>query len=267
MTRFAIFIFLSLISNNIFSQHLWFRDFQSAQTFAVEEGKLILIDFWASWCKPCRDMELHLWDTEEFAAISENFITLKIDIDQDKETAMSYNVKSIPKVVIINAAGELILEQTGFSNAKSYLNILGELPNDVRKLNDVLEPEIRKDKDMESSYKIALAYQELGRESNHYLIKDAFFDKSNEYLRKVKGESKLEGLSELHQILNIAYRGRTKQVYKKLQKMEGVYSDPEQIELFNFIQAYCYKVDGDTENLLIKKELIENKTYLDLLDS
>ena len=74
-------------------------------------------------------------------------------------------------------------------------------------------------------------------------------------------------LSELQKLLNIAYRGKTKQVYKKLSKMNPAYDDPKLVELLNFIQAYCYKVDGDEDNFLIKKKLIDNEDYLTQLES
>ena len=270
MTRLLFATLFIFLSNHAYSQNMWFRDFSSAQSFAVEEGKLIIIDFWASWCRPCRDMDLQLWESEDFAAISRNVVLLKIDIDNNKNFAMNYGVKSIPKVVIVDPTGDVLVERTGFSGPKSYLDLFKKIPSDVSKLNESLKPILSNRKDDPVNYQVALAYQELGRENDHYQWKDAFLDKSNLYFKKTKGKagnSELTELSELNQILNLAYRGRTKQVYKKIAKLDQKYSNIEAVELLNFIHAYCYKLEGDTDNLLIKKKLIVNENYLMQLDS
>lgn len=269
MNRYLILIFVFFITQNAFSQILWFRDFQTAQSFAMEESKLILVDFWASWCGPCKDMDSRLWSSEEFKMISENIIPLKIDIDQNREMAIKYKVASIPKVVLINASGEVIYEETGFSNPNKYLNIFIKIPKDVKVLNKSLIPLLENKKNELVYFDIGLAYQELGRKNDHLLLKDALIDKSNFYFKKIKGKesnSILNEMSELELILNLAYRGKTKQVNKKISKLDGSYSDPKLVELLNFIQAYCYKIDGDNDNFLIKKKLIENESYLIQLD-
>lgn len=270
MAKLLSVLFALIFSGNAYSQLMWFRDYSSAQSYALEENKLILIDFWAIWCGPCKSMDSHLWNTEEFTQISKNLVLLKVDIDQDIVMKSRYNVKSIPQVLVVTVTGEVLLEKTGFSNATSYLNMLSELPGEVSELNSTLIPELEQRANEESYYKIALAFQELGRKNEYYLVQDAFLDKSNYYFNKVKGKESdpvLNEMSELHKLLNIAYRGKTKQVHKKLSKMDPSYSDPQLVELLNFIQAYCYKVDGDEDNFLIKKKLIENEDYLTQLES
>lgn len=269
MIRYLILAFTFFFSQNAFSEILWFRDIQMAKAISMEEGKLILVDFWATWCGPCKDMDSKLWNSEEFKMISENFVPLKIDIDRNRALATKYQVSSIPKVLIMNAHGEVIYEETGFSNPKIYLNIFKKLPKDVKALNKSLRPLLENKKNELIYYEIGLAYQELGRKNDHFKLKDAFLDKSNFYFKKVKGKennSILNEMSNLEMILNLAYRGKTKQVNKKLAKLDASYSDPKLVELYNFILAYCYKMDSDDDNFLIKKKLIENEYYLSQLD-
>lgn len=270
MTRYILLLTLSLFTQSCFSQLLWFRDFKTAQTYALKENKLILMDFWATWCGPCRSMESELWSSEEFKSISDHFVTLKIDIDNNKALAMKYNVSSIPKVVVANVAGEPIIDKTGFSNSSEYMNILTKIPGNVSELNHALGPVLLDQKGDQINYQLALAYQELGRTIDHYLVKDAFLDKSNLYFKKVKGkdgDNNLVNLSELNQILNLAFRGKTKPVYKKLHKIDGTFSNSSTLELYHFIQAYCFKLDGDSKNFTIEKEKIKNEHYLSLLET
>lgn len=69
-----------------------------AATVVPTQDKPILIDFWASWCPPCRVMEPVV---EKFADDNPNVIVLKIDIDANPEIAAHYGVASIPTFVSI----------------------------------------------------------------------------------------------------------------------------------------------------------------------
>lgn len=61
----------------------------------VQNGTFI-VDFWASWCPPCKAMEpiLHSIDSEGLASV------LKIDADAHIELAQKYNVRSLPTMII-----------------------------------------------------------------------------------------------------------------------------------------------------------------------
>lgn len=269
MVRYLIFALTFFLSQNAFSEILWFRDIKTAKAISMQENKLILVDFWATWCGPCKDMESKLWDSEEFKILSENFVPLKVDVDQNPGLATKYQIQSIPTVLIINAFGEVIHTEKGFSSPKTYLNIFEKLPNDVKALNISLIPLVKNEKSEQIYYEIGLAYQELGINNDYYKLKDAFFDKSNVYFKKARSKensSMLNEMSDLEMILNLAYRGKTKQANKKLTKLDASYSDPKLMELYNFILAYCYKMDGDNDNFLIKKKLIEDEYYLSQLD-
>ncbi|MEZ4358473.1 MAG: thioredoxin [Eubacteriales bacterium] len=70
----------------------------------INSGKTWMVDFWASWCGPCR----MLTPTIETIA-SEDHSELKvgkINVDEQPELAMKYGVMSIPTVVIIKDGKE-----------------------------------------------------------------------------------------------------------------------------------------------------------------
>ncbi len=68
-------------------------------------GKLVLVDLWAEWCGPCKMMEPVL---EEIAGKMEDSLqVVKINIDQNQETPMKFNVMNIPTLLFLKDGKEV----------------------------------------------------------------------------------------------------------------------------------------------------------------
>ena len=71
----------------------------------LENDKLVLVDFWAEWCGPCKQISPRL---EELAnKYSENLTVCKVNVDENRELAIEYNIRSIPALIIFNS-GEMV---------------------------------------------------------------------------------------------------------------------------------------------------------------
>lgn len=71
----------------------------------IKENKLSLIDFWASWCGPCRALAPIIEElADEFAGKA--FVG-KLDVDENPSTAERFQVYSIPTVLIIKDGKEV----------------------------------------------------------------------------------------------------------------------------------------------------------------
>lgn len=87
----------------------------------LESSKPVLVDFYATWCGPCRMLAPIL---DEIAAEREDIKVVKIDVDQEPELAAQYKVVSIPSVFVIQN-GEVIAQSLG---AKPKNQLLAMLP-------------------------------------------------------------------------------------------------------------------------------------------
>ncbi|MFF8769958.1 thioredoxin [Kitasatospora sp. NPDC015120] len=76
----------------------------------IKSDKPVLVDFWAEWCGPCRQVAPVL---EEIAADASDKLTIaKLDVDANQQTAAAYNVISIPTLILFKN-GEPVKQITG----------------------------------------------------------------------------------------------------------------------------------------------------------
>src|SRR5438477_6501304 len=61
----------------------------------VRAAEPVLVDFWASWCPPCRAMN------PVVEALARDFKVCKVNVDTNQELAARYNVSSIPTFLVI----------------------------------------------------------------------------------------------------------------------------------------------------------------------
>ena len=97
--------------------HITKNNFQSE---VLESDRPVLIDFWASWCGPCRMVAPII---EEIAAENDRFKVGKIDVDAEPELAAKFRIMSIPTLVVMQG-GQIVNQAVGARAKGDILNMI-----------------------------------------------------------------------------------------------------------------------------------------------
>lgn len=81
----------------------------------------VLVDFWASWCMPCRNLGPIV---EEIAMEQEQIKVGKVNVDEEPELARRYRVMSIPTLMFFKD-GELVRRELGGKSKAEILEMVG----------------------------------------------------------------------------------------------------------------------------------------------
>lgn len=85
--------------------HLSTKEFNDV----VNQNETVVVDFWASWCGPCRMFSPIL---EEFASKTSNVVVAKVNVDEEPDLAARFGVSSIPTVLVFKG-GKAVKKSVG----------------------------------------------------------------------------------------------------------------------------------------------------------
>ena len=93
---------------------------ENFQKEALESDKTVLLDFWASWCGPCRMVSPVV---DEIAEETPSVKVGKINVDEQQELAGAFNIMSIPTLVVMKN-GKVIRQSVGVRPKQQILSML-----------------------------------------------------------------------------------------------------------------------------------------------
>ena len=100
------------------AMHIHNHNFQEE---VIHSEKPVLVDFWASWCGPCRMVGPII---DEIAAEHPEYKVVKINIDEEPELASQYRVVSIPTLLVMKD-GQVVQQSVCARPKNQILAMLG----------------------------------------------------------------------------------------------------------------------------------------------
>ena len=81
----------------------------------------VLVDFWAPWCGPCRDAEVHVAHVARH--MTRRALVVRVNTEQNGILAARFGVRGVPRFVVLRA-GRVLFEHTGLVDANTMMRWL-----------------------------------------------------------------------------------------------------------------------------------------------
>ncbi len=119
---------LGLFHNAAFSKGIEWQSYTDGMARGKFEKKKVFLHFYAKWCSACKTMANTTFkDPGVIGSLNKNFISIRVDVDLNKQTSALYRVKALPDTWLIAETADIIGHQPGYispQNLKKILNLL-----------------------------------------------------------------------------------------------------------------------------------------------
>ncbi len=93
---------------------------ENFETEVLKSEKTVLLDFWASWCGPCKMVSPIV---DEIAEEIEDITVGKINVDEQPELAATFKIQSIPTLVVFKN-GKIVNQAVGYRPKNDIIQLL-----------------------------------------------------------------------------------------------------------------------------------------------
>lgn len=89
----------------------------------IQSEKPILVDFFATWCSPCKMLSPILKEVKD--QLGEQISIIKIDVDKNQQVAAQYQVRGVPTMILFQN-GKQLWRQSGVLDKNAIINVISE---------------------------------------------------------------------------------------------------------------------------------------------
>lgn len=111
----------------------WITSEEAGRAKAQTEGKPVIIDFGASWCTACKELEHETFPHGEVKKEAQRFVAIRVDATDDENTetvrlTKKYDVKGLPTVIMLDKDGKEVVRFTEFVKPEPFVAALKKVP-------------------------------------------------------------------------------------------------------------------------------------------
>ena len=89
----------------------------------ISEDKLVLVDFFATWCQPCKMMHPVLEQAK--ASLGDKVRIIKVDVDKYGQTAAQYGIQAVPTLMFFRK-GQILWRQSGAMTKTGLMSVINQ---------------------------------------------------------------------------------------------------------------------------------------------
>jgi thiol-disulfide isomerase/thioredoxin len=265
--------------------------FDAACQKAKKDGKVVMVDFYTTWCAPCKMLDKQTWHDEAVGKwLRAKTVALKIDAEKEKELAARYQVNAYPTLLFLKPDGKEMDRLAGFLEPQDFLKEAADVVAGVDRAQPVREELQRVGNDPGKRSELA---DKLARLRKHSEALEQYlwcFDHGNEYSQSygaVRLSFLLSHIARLGQDYPpalTALRERRDKAMEVVLSGGGTFKDAQEVgalnralgedertlEVFDRITGSDFAQKDELRSAMfysVFDRLLEAKRYHDILDS
>jgi uncharacterized protein (TIGR03067 family) len=221
----------------------WQSDWNGAFQKAKQEHQLVFVDYFATWCGPCREMDATVFRDPEVQRRLSDFVLLRIDVDKNM-IARTHQVSALPSYVVYDPGQRERFRITGALPLDTFSAAIEGIRRSASKFVQAADL-VEQKQDLEAAFLVGNTYSHLGMATD---ARDAYAQARKLADRQDKKEA--AQMAETLSAFTFAREGNSSRAIKLLKALAAKPASPEIESLVWLTLGNTYRLAKDSKSAL-----------------